>query len=100
LALENPKAKGRHVITNVEMGVMKMTQIIETAFPNKFKLPKMKSPKWLMLLIGPLFGVTRQFVKLNIGHPLKLNNSKGKRELGMTYTPIEKTIVDMVKFMN
>jgi len=100
LALENPKAKGRHITTNVEMNVMKMTQIIETVFPHKFKLPKMKSPKWLMVILGPLFGVTRQFVKLNIGHPLKLNNSKGKKELGMTYIPIEKTIVDMVNWMN
>ena len=99
LALENPKAKGRHVITNVEMNVMKLTSIIETAFPNQFKLPKMNAPKWLMLILGPLFGITRQFVKLNIGHPLKLNNSKGKKELGMTYRSIENTIVDMVNWM-
>jgi len=100
LALENPKAQGRHVITNVEMGVMEMAKLIETGFPKKFKLPTMRSPKWLMLFLGPLFGVTRQFVKLNIGHPLKLNNSKGKKELGMTYTPIKNTIIDMVNWMS
>ena len=99
LALENPKAKGRHVITNVEMNVMELASIIETGFPKQFKLPKMNAPKLLMLILGPLFGVTRKFVKLNVGHPLKLDNSKGKKELGMTYTPIENTIIDMVNWM-
>lgn len=99
LALESTTAKGRHIVTNVEMDVFGLTQCIESSFPGEFKLPKMKSPKWLMSILGPLFGVTRKFVKLNVGIPLKLNNSKSKAELGMSYKPIGVTVTDMVNWM-
>lgn len=99
LALENDKAEGRHILCERSMTVMNMSKIIEAEFPKKYKLPTMISPKWLMSIIGPLFGVTRKFVKRNVGFKFKLNASKSKQELGLTYTPIEKSIKDMVDWM-
>jgi nucleoside-diphosphate-sugar epimerase len=52
-----------------------------------------------MSIVGPLFGVTRKFVKLNVGHHIKLDNSKSKAVLGINYTPIKKSIIDMVEWM-
>jgi len=99
LALENEKAQGRHLICGESMDMISFTKIIEANFPKQFKLPKTKAPKFLMMLLAPVFGVTRKFVKLNVGYPVKFSNKKSIRELGMKYIPIEKSIVDMVKWL-
>jgi nucleoside-diphosphate-sugar epimerase len=99
LALENNIATGRHILCERSMNVMGLAKIIEAEFPKKYKLPTMTSPKWLMSLMGPMFGITRKFVKRNIGYSIKLNASKSKNDLGLTYTPIEKSIKDMVDWM-
>ena len=59
----------------------------------------MVSPKFLLYLLGPLFGVTRKFVVKNVGYALRLNNSKSKNKLGLSYTPIESTVKDMADKM-
>lgn len=100
LALENNKAEGRHILCERTMNVMALSKIIARQFPNKFKLPTRQSPKWLMTIVGPMFGVTRQFVKRNVGYELILNSSKSKQALGLNYTPIEKAIKDMVISMS
>jgi nucleoside-diphosphate-sugar epimerase len=99
LALENEKAEGRHIIAVKCGDVMELTQIIGEAFPGKYKLPKSHAPKWLMTLMGPLFGVTRKFVRQNVGHPLKLNNSKSVKQLGLKYRPLKETVIEMVDQM-
>tara|TARA_B100000809_G_C15118398_1_gene523310 strand:- start:1081 stop:2103 length:1023 start_codon:yes stop_codon:yes gene_type:complete len=99
LALENNNAEGRHILCDRSMNVMGLAKIIEAEFPKKYKLPTMQSPKWLMTLIGPIFGVTRKFVKRNVGYKISVNASKSKNDLGLTYTPIEKSIKDMVDWM-
>jgi nucleoside-diphosphate-sugar epimerase len=99
LALESNSAEGRHILSERTMNVMSLAKIIESAFPKKYKLPTMQSPKWLMSIIGPMFGVTRKFVKRNVGFKINLNASKSINELKLSYTPIEKSIKDMVEWM-
>jgi dihydroflavonol-4-reductase len=38
--------------------------------------------------------MTRRAVRLNVGLPWKGDNSKSVRELGMSYRPLEETVVD------
>jgi len=99
LALENENTQGRHILVERVMNVLDMSKIIESAFPKKYKLPKMKAPKFLVMVLAPIFGITRKFVKRNVGFKIKFNNSKSLNELGLTYTPIEKSIKDMVDWM-
>ncbi len=96
--LEN-KAEGRHILSGREATFLDLANSIEKSFPNTYKLPKSFAPKWIMSLIGFMFGVTRKFVKNNVGHPLKLNNSKSKLALKLNYIPFDKTIKDMVEQM-
>ena len=88
LALENENTQGRHILVERVMNVLDMSKIIESAFPKKYKLPKMKAPKFLVMVLAPIFGITRKFVKRNVGFKIKFNNSKSLNELGLTYTPI------------
>lgn len=94
-ALEN-KAEGRHILAERVLDILGLSSIIKDLYGNKFKLPKSNNPKWLVGLIGGLFGLTRKFVKRNVGYPIRLDSSKSREKLGLEYTPLEKTIKDMV----
>ena len=99
LAFENDQAKGRFILCSDTKGFMDVAGIIKKKFPGKFKLPLMKTPTFMLFLIGWMFGLSLKFVYRNIGHPVQISNKKSLRELGMTYIPFEKTIEDMVDRM-
>jgi nucleoside-diphosphate-sugar epimerase len=99
LALENDHAEGRFILCSVTKGFMEVADIIGNKYKKKFPLPLMKTPTFLLYFIGWMFGLSLKFVRRNIGHPVKLNNSKSIRELGMKYIAFERTISDMVDRM-
>jgi hypothetical protein len=54
----------------------------------------MEAPKFIVWAVGPLMGpVTRDFIKRNVGLPLKFDNRRS-RELGVKYRPAEETFVE------
>jgi len=99
LAFENNDSEGRHILAERVMNVMELSSIIKKLYPGKYLLPKMQSPKFMLYLIGWAFGLSGKFISRNVGHHIKLNNSKSKRALGVSYTPMESTIKDMVEKM-
>ncbi|MDF1774609.1 MAG: hypothetical protein P1V13_01180 [Rhizobiaceae bacterium] len=56
-------------------------------------------PKWLLWLTGPFVGIPRRTVSGSVNVQWKGDNSKGKRELGMTYRPLKQTMEDMFQYM-
>jgi nucleoside-diphosphate-sugar epimerase len=98
LALET-NASGRHILAERTESVYNFSQIMKKIFGNKYKLPLMKSPKFMLYLVGWAFGLTNGFIKRNVGYPIKLNASKSREVLGLQYTPLETTIKDMVAQM-
>lgn len=99
LALENESTEGRHILAERTTDVMGLTAIITKLYGKKYKMPMMTAPKFLLYMIGGLFGVTSNFVKRNVGYPIKLNSSKSKEKLGLTYRNFEETVKDMVEQM-
>jgi nucleoside-diphosphate-sugar epimerase len=95
LALEK-EATGRHILAERVTDMLSFSNIIGKLYPGQFKLPKSNNPKWLLSIIGGLFGLTRKFIKNNVGVPISLDNTKSKKSLGLNYTPLEKTVKDMV----
>lgn len=93
--LEN-EAEGRHILAERVTDMLSFVNIIRDQYGNRFKLPKSNFPKWLIALIGGLFGITRKFVLNNVGYPIQFDNSKSKEKLGLEYIPLEKTVKDMV----
>ena len=62
-------------------------------------MPKSNNPKWLISLIGGLFGLSRKYVKNNVGIPLALDANKSIEKLKLKYIPLEQTVKDMVEQM-
>jgi len=97
LAAEKNSAEGRYIISNKSYSLLDLAKFLKDIYGNKFKLPTYEAPKWLVFLFGPIFGVTRKFVRRNIGYPIFLDNKKSIEKLGMEYTSIEKTLLEMVE---
>lgn len=100
LAAFTEKASGRYIISGKEASIFDMAKILEEKFPNQYALPKREVPKPLMWLIAPTLGFTRKYVSTNVGHRLKLNNSKSIKELGMSYRSLESTLIDQKNQFN
>ena len=96
--LEN-KAVGRHILSERVTDMLSFANIIRAHYGNRYKLPKSNNPKWLISLIGGLFGLSRKFVKNNVGIPIALDANKSIDKLKLKYIPLEQTVKDMVEQM-
>ncbi len=95
-AAENERVSGRNLLVNKTYAVFEIAKKLEVLFPKKYKLPKMEAPKWLIYLIAPMFGVTREFIAKNAGYDIQFDNKKSVSQMGIKYRPIEDTLKSMV----
>jgi len=87
-------ASGRHILVSGSASVMEIAGWIKKAMPGRCKLPLWQAPKFLIWLIAPIFGITRDFVKKNVGYPIEFDNSRAKSELRIEFSALEQTVVD------
>jgi nucleoside-diphosphate-sugar epimerase len=99
LALENDAASGRYILSERTMNMMSLTRMINKLYPGKYRLPMMMAPKFLLMILGRFFGVTAGYVRRNVGYPIRFNNSRSRKNLGLKYRPIEETLKDMIAQM-
>ncbi len=90
----NPEAEGRYIASAGSSTMLELANILQKKYLTKFKIPKMQLPKIMLYLFGPLQGFSWKYVSRNIGLPLKFDNSKSIKELGISYRPIEETVLD------
>jgi nucleoside-diphosphate-sugar epimerase len=88
------KANGRNILVNSSITMLEFANILRDKYGDTYPLPKSLLPKFMLYLVGWTQGISWDFVSKNIGYPLKFDNSKSKKELGMEYIPIEKTLTD------
>jgi nucleoside-diphosphate-sugar epimerase len=96
IAGTKPSVNGRHILVADTISFIEMANILKKEH-GKYPLPKGKIPKFLVYLVGPLQGLSWKYTNLNVGIPTKFDNSYSKKDLGIEYTPIEKTLNDHVE---
>jgi dihydroflavonol-4-reductase len=96
-AAENPQAEGRTILSNTSVSMLEISKMIKKVRGSGRGLPFMIAPKFVIKLIGFLFGITAEFVEKNVNYPLRFDNTKSKQMLGLEYRPIEETMGDMVR---
>lgn len=91
-----PAAEGRHIISAHNTSFLEMAKILYADFGDKFPLPNKAIPKWLLMLVGPMTNkiFSRRFIRNNVNHEWKADNSKSVQKLGMKYRPIRDTMKD------
>lgn len=96
-----PEAQGRYITSAHNSNLFDMAMTLQTKYGSRYPLPKKPVPKWLLMLIGPMIdkAFTRRFLKNNVNVEWKADNSKIKRELGMSFRPLQETMEDSFQAM-
>ena len=89
-----PEAKGRHILSAKSLTLLEIADILAEKFGPSYPFPKKELPKFMVWLVGPMFGMPRKMVSQNIGYPWKVDHSKSIKELGIEYHQPEEYIVD------
>jgi dihydroflavonol-4-reductase len=96
-----PEARGRYIVCGHDSDLAEIAALLRGRYGDRYPIPKRSLPKWLLWLAGPLVNdaMTRKVVSRNVGLPWRGDNSKGRRELGLSYRPLEETVVDFFQQM-
>ncbi len=96
LAGYTPAASGRYITSAHNTNFLEMGTVLLPKYGDKFPLPKKALPKWLLMLVGPMVNklFTRRFIRNNVNIAWNADNSKIKKELGITFRPMKETMED------
>ncbi|WP_405646251.1 NAD-dependent epimerase/dehydratase family protein [Streptomyces sp. NBC_00019] len=94
-AAENPEAHGRYILAAPTMtSFHDMSRILRAEYPRDLRLPRTRLPHWPVRVLGPAFGLTQDYIRKHLGIRFEVDNSRSIDELGLTYRPIEETVLD------
>ncbi|MFE0514566.1 NAD-dependent epimerase/dehydratase family protein [Streptomyces sp. NPDC058964] len=94
-AAENPAAKGRYIVAAETMtSFREMSRVIRTRYPRDLRLPRTALPHWPVRVLGPAFGLTQDYIRKHLGIRFRVDNGRSVQELGLTYRPIDETLLD------
>jgi dihydroflavonol-4-reductase len=97
----SPEANGRNIISGHNSDFLEMGKALLERFGEEYPIPRKAMPKWLIWLVGPMVNkaMTRKAISNNVDVPWKADNSKGIRELGVSYRPLKESMEDMFQQM-
>ena len=90
------QAHGRYITSAHNTDTLELAKVLLPKYGDHFPLPQKALPKWLLMIIGPLASplFTRKYIRNNVNVPFKANNSKIKKDLGITFRPLKETMED------
>ena len=93
----DPAAQGRYITSGYNSSFPEFAEILRDRFGEAYPFPKRTLSKWLVWIVGPWVseGITRKYIARNVGLPFKADNSKGVKELGLTYRPLQSSLAEM-----
>ena len=96
-----PEAEGRNIISGHNTTFLEMAEALVRDFGDKYPIPRKELPKFMVWLFGPMLNkiLTRKYISRNVGYPFNADNSKGIKSLGVTYRPLEESMIDTFKQM-
>jgi dihydroflavonol-4-reductase len=71
-----------------------MGKALTQKFGYRYPFPHFTVPKAAFSLIAPVFGHSRQFVKLNMGYPIYFNSQRSVKDLGIQYRNIRESVCE------
>ncbi|KAK6222998.1 NAD dependent epimerase/dehydratase [Colletotrichum tabaci] len=93
-AAEVPSAKGRYIVASKEMATFVDISRLFRRLSKSALVPNHQLPDFLVRVVGPLFGLTQQWISRNLGVSFIVDNSRSSTELGLTYRPLDGTLSD------
>ena len=99
LAGFTPEAHGRYIVNADSVTFLDIGKILRRKFGPLYPFPRTTAPKTVVRAVAPLIGLTRDIVDLNVGYPLAFDNSRSRKELGLTYRTVEQTFTEQFQQM-
>lgn len=87
-------AGGRYILVAESLGLLAIGRILRERFGARYPFPRNRLPKPLVMLLGPARGIPLGYIARNVGHPLRFDNGRACRELGISFRPAAEAIVD------
>jgi nucleoside-diphosphate-sugar epimerase len=89
-----PSTSGRHIMASRSATMLELGRALAESFGDRYPFPKRELPNFMVWLAAPTAGLTRKYVAGNMGHPLKFDNTRSRKDLGIECRPVETTVVD------
>ncbi len=104
LAMENDSASGRYLCSAEEMHMRGLVALLKSSGFDRYSLPKIDLSGAAGSLLMKALSFTQpkdtgMYIRINIGRTMRCNNSKIKRELGLSFMPVKESIIETVKDM-
>ncbi|MCB1176270.1 MAG: aldehyde reductase [Leptospiraceae bacterium] len=90
----NEKASGRHILCADSLELLQISKILRNKYGGKYLFPLFHVPKFLVWMLAPFVGFTRDYIDKNMEIKVSFDNSYTKKDLGLEFTPLENTILD------
>ncbi len=88
------ESDGRHLIGNETLTMLEFSNLIAKSSNKPYKLPKKELPKFMLLMLGWAFGISRKMIQRNVNYPVRFTNKKSIENLGLNYTSSEQMMKD------
>ena len=93
-AAELESASGRYILARPEMvSFSRMANIIRDRYPRRLLLPRHSVPDWVVRVLGPRFGLTKDYIRKHLGIRFAVDNRRSVEELGISYRSVEETVL-------
>jgi len=104
LAMENDAASGRYLCSAETMHMRDIVALLKSSGFSKYALPKLDLSSKAGSLLMKVLSFTQpkdtgMYIRLNVGRTMRLDNSKIKRELGMSFMPVKESLLETIKDM-
>ena len=94
-----PEAHGRYIASAQDTDLLALAGTLLPRFGRMLPLPRRALPRPVMLAMAPRLGVTRGYVRRNVGYTVRCDASRSRHELGTRYRPVQASMEDMVAQM-
>lgn len=94
-AANRPAANGRYILGNARMSsFLEIADMLRPVHRRPYLLPRRRLPASLIKAIGPLFGLSRRYLRNHIGVRFAVDNHRSREQLGVVYRPVRETLLD------
>ncbi len=104
LAMETDTASGRHLCSAEALHMREVVALLKSAGFDKYALPKIDLSGTIGTLLMKMLSFTQpkdtgMYIRTSIGRTMHYDNSKIRRELGISFMPVRESLIETVKDM-
>lgn len=99
LALELPSPSNRYILSHQGLWMQQMAEILARRFADH-PVPTRRMPN-LLMYAAALFDkrLSLSYLRQNLGKTVRVSSERASREFGLSYRPVEQTLVDTAQSM-